>query len=40
MIDHPTDKTSGEITLEVATEVIVQEGDTEVHQYHHPEKEI
>ena len=40
MIDDPTDKTLGEITIEVATEVVVQEGDTEVQKYHRPEKEI
>ena len=43
MIDHPPDKTLEDITLEAATEVIVDEGNTlttEVNQDHHLKSEL
>ena len=40
MIDHPTEKPLGETAAEVATEIIIEEGDTEVNQDHQRDEGI
>ena len=40
MIGCPTEKTLGQTTSEVATEIFTKEGDKEVNQDHQPKKEI
>ena len=40
MIDYPTDKTFEETTLQVATEIIIEEGDTEVSQDNQIDEDI
>ena len=40
IIEHHADYTLEDITLEVATEVIIEKGDTEVSQNHQLEKEV